>query len=48
MHSKQALVLVNPDGGNGADVMTLAELVAGDVLDKFGVALEIEPRCVGG
>jgi len=48
MHSKQALVLVNPDGGSGADVMTLAELVAGDVLDKFGVALEIEPRCVGG
>lgn len=48
MHDKQALVLTNPAGGSGAQVLALAERVAQDVLAQFGVALEIEPQCVGG
>jgi len=43
MHDMQALVLVNPGRKNGKDVLSLAKTVAGDVMDKFGVTLEIEP-----
>ncbi len=48
MHDKQALVLTNPSGANGAQVLALADKVAQDVAARFGVALEIEPQCVGG
>lgn len=47
MHDKQALVLTNPCGGNGDDVLALANAITADVEAKFGVALEIEPECVG-
>jgi len=43
MHDRQALVLVNHDDATGADVMALAEKVRGDVIERFGVALEQEP-----
>lgn len=48
MHDKQALVLTNPHGGNGKDILTLANAIAADVEARFGVVLEIEPQCVGG
>jgi UDP-N-acetylmuramate dehydrogenase len=45
IHANQALVLVNPDGGDYDDVMTLADAVRHDVQTRFGVALQIEPIC---
>ena len=48
MHDQQALVLTNPAGGSGQQVLDLAERVAQDVMTQFGVTLEIEPQCVGG
>lgn len=47
MHDRQALVLTNPGRGDGHDVLALAQAVAADVLSMFGVALEMEPQCVG-
>lgn len=44
IHDRQALVLVNTDGGTGADVLGLAELIRRDIFDRYGVQLEIEPR----
>lgn len=43
-HAQQALVLVNPGGASGADVMALAETVKNDISQMFGITLEIEPR----
>jgi len=45
MHANQALVLVNPDGGDCDDVMALANAVRQDVQARFGVTLQIEPIC---
>lgn len=45
MHSNQALVLINPDGGNLDDVMALAQSVQKDVFKRFEVQLQIEPIC---
>lgn len=45
MHANQALVLVNPDGGDCDDVLALANVVRQDVLARFGVSLQIEPIC---
>lgn len=43
MFEEQALVMVNRGGATRLDVQKLAETVQADVLDKFGVSLEIEP-----
>lgn len=43
VYEKQALVLVNRGGATGAEVRTLAQAVQADVLQKFGVQLDIEP-----
>ena len=44
VHDQQALVLVNPGRGSGAEVTGLAVDIASDIRDKFGVELEPEPR----
>lgn len=46
VHEKQALVLVNRGGATGAEVLRLAEHISGDVMQRFGVRLEIEPVVV--
>ena len=47
VHSKQALVLIHHGEGTGAELLALAERIRADVLDRYGVALEIEPRVIG-
>ena len=44
---RHALVLVNHGKASGAQVLELAQAIAGDVHARFGVALEPEPRIVG-
>jgi UDP-N-acetylmuramate dehydrogenase len=46
MHDKQALVMVNYEGASGQEVIALAKNIQADVLDKFGIELEIEPVIV--
>ncbi len=46
VHEKQALVLVNRGGATGAEVLRLAEHIAGNVMQRFGVTLEMEPVIV--
>lgn len=46
-YEKQALVLVNHGGASGADVLALAQAIQADVLQRFGVQLEMEPRVYG-
>lgn len=48
VHREQALVLVNLGGARGADVMRLADDIRQDVLEKFGILLEMEPQLLGG
>ncbi len=43
MYDKQALVLVNRGGAQGAEVLALMRAVQKDVREKFGVELEPEP-----
>ncbi len=43
-YEKQALVVVNPERASAISVMKWASRVAEAVEDKFGVALEVEPR----
>ncbi|MBR7798764.1 UDP-N-acetylmuramate dehydrogenase [Undibacterium fentianense] len=43
VYERQALVLVNLGGATGADVRVLAEEIQVDVLNRFGVKLEVEP-----
>jgi len=47
VHDRQALVLINHSGGSGQDILELAERVRASVLERFGVALEMEPGIVG-
>ena len=42
-----ALVLVNHGKASGAQLLDLARRIAGSVQDRFGVAIEPEPRIVG-
>ena len=42
VHAKQALVLVNYGGGNGAEIIALAQKIQSDILAKFNIALEME------
>lgn len=44
VHDRQALVLVNPGRGTGAQVTGLARQIADDIRTRFGVELEPEPR----
>ncbi|TAG46098.1 MAG: UDP-N-acetylmuramate dehydrogenase [Betaproteobacteria bacterium] len=46
VHEKHALVLVNHGGATGASLWQLAQMIQVDVLAKFGVQLEAEPRVV--
>jgi UDP-N-acetylmuramate dehydrogenase len=45
--AQHALVLVNAGQATGAQLLALARRVAASVQEKFGVALEPEPRIVG-
>jgi UDP-N-acetylmuramate dehydrogenase len=45
---QHALVLVNHGHATGAQLLTLAGRIAGSVQSRFGVALEPEPRVIGG
>ena len=45
MHHRQALVLINTENGQAADVLALADAVKKDVLETFWVTLDIEPNC---
>lgn len=47
VHEKQALVLVNFGQATGVHILALAERIQADVLQRFGVALEIEPVVLG-
>lgn len=47
MHALQALVLTNPNCDSGQAILTLARAVQADILQRFGVTLEIEPRVYG-
>lgn len=42
VHDKQALVLVNLGGAQGADILALAEAVQKSVADKFGITIRPE------
>lgn len=46
IHAQHALVLVNHGGASGADLLSLANQVRDDVIEKFGVMLEPEPVIV--
>jgi UDP-N-acetylmuramate dehydrogenase len=46
IHPDHALVMVNHGGATGRDVLALADAVREAVRQRFGVALEIEPRVV--
>lgn len=43
VHREQALVLVNHGAGSAEELLALATRIAGDVYQRFGVALETEP-----
>ena len=45
--AQHALVLVNHGNASGAQLLALARRVAASVRDRFGVALEPEPRIIG-
>lgn len=47
MYQQQALVLVNPDGGDLADVLALSAAVVVDVQRQFSVELIPEPVMIG-
>jgi UDP-N-acetylmuramate dehydrogenase len=44
---RQPLVLVNRGSATGADVLALAEAIRGDVAERFGIRLQLEPRVLG-
>lgn len=44
---RHALVLVNHGRASGREILELAQHIAGDVHERFGIALEPEPRIVG-
>lgn len=45
VHERQALVLVNLGQAKVGELLALAHAISADILEKFGVALEIEPIC---
>lgn len=44
VHRLQALVLVNHGQATGEQLLNLARRIQADVLERFGVTLEIEPN----
>ncbi|RBP53241.1 UDP-N-acetylmuramate dehydrogenase [Arenicella xantha] len=44
VHQKQALVICNPQRRSGSAILNYAKQIQADILSKFGVELEIEPR----
>ncbi|HRO58243.1 MAG TPA: UDP-N-acetylmuramate dehydrogenase [Burkholderiaceae bacterium] len=46
VHARHALVLVNHGSATGAQLLALAERIAGSVRERFGVLLEPEPTIV--
>ena len=47
VHDKQALVLVNPEQGSGAELLALASAIQADIKQRYHIDLEIEPRVYG-
>ena len=43
MHERQALVMINYGGASAGDVSALAHAVNASVMERFGIALDIEP-----
>jgi len=46
IHAKQALVLVNYGGGNGAEILQLAHDIQNDIAQKFGINLQTEVNII--
>jgi len=46
VHRLQALVLVNYGGASGEQILALARRIQDDILQRFGVELEMEPNLV--
>ena len=46
VHRLQALVLVNYGQATGQQILQLAEKIQADILERFGVLLEIEPNVI--
>jgi UDP-N-acetylmuramate dehydrogenase len=46
VHHRQALVLVNHSRGSGKEILELARRIRDDVLERYGVSLEMEPGVV--
>ncbi|CAA0088431.1 UDP-N-acetylenolpyruvoylglucosamine reductase [Zhongshania aliphaticivorans] len=44
IHPRQAIVLVNYGGVNGKEIIRFAGQIQADIMNKYGVQLEIEPR----
>ncbi|MBD2859077.1 UDP-N-acetylmuramate dehydrogenase [Spongiibacter sp. KMU-158] len=44
VHPKQAIVLVNYEGGSAAELLALATAIQQEVFNTFSVSLDIEPR----
>lgn len=44
VHALQSLVLVNYGSASGLDLLSLARRIQADILERFGVALEMEPN----
>jgi len=44
VHRLQALVLVNYGNATGSQLLGLARRIQADILERFGVELEIEPN----
>jgi len=44
VHALQSLVLVNYGSATGRDLLTLAQRIQADILERFGVTLEMEPN----
>lgn len=48
VHPNHALVLINPDGGDGHALLDLADRIQQAVTERYGVSLSIEPRIYRG
>jgi UDP-N-acetylmuramate dehydrogenase len=44
VHALQSLVLVNYGSASGVELVNLARRIQGDILQRFGVSLEMEPN----